>query len=125
MSTNYNTDPRNYNTTLGIPYIRVNQLVVKYNASPENRAQISFSEDLALLDSEQNIHLLQGFADNISETLSLNEIATGQFDIIDVATGAPTGDTMTTLALYVALTSFLRKLQNEKYPPTAKLAAAE
>lgn len=110
--------PRNYNTTLGKPYIRANQVVINYNTEFEKFVEISISENEAIIDSEGKARLLQSPTNSFSKTLSATELATQSFPLINPATGEAIGQNMSLAALAQAITSYVRAIQNEKYPQT-------
>jgi hypothetical protein len=104
---------RNYNTENGKPYVRANQVVIAYNTDPEKFVEVNISESMAIVaDGKTYSNLTK--TESISKTLTATQLATESFPLINPATGAATGQTMTLLALAQAITSYVRVIQNEK-----------
>lgn len=108
---------RNYNTTdTSKPYIRANQVVITYNTDPDKFVEIGITESEAIAVGEKT-YITNNSTGSILKVLTLNELATGIFPLIDPTTGEATGQTMTLLGLAQAITSYVRVIQNEKFPP--------
>ena len=103
----------NYNTTNGQPYIRVSELNIKYGSTPSDLIKIEGFEKLAVILPDQSIFIGEGLNGSFSKIFSNVDLATGNFPLINTATGEETGATMTNQELFVAFTSFIRKIQKE------------
>lgn len=107
---------RNYNTTLSKPYVRVQQIVIKYGTSEDQRADISINEGAAIVDADGLINAIHGSLGSIEKVVSLSEIESESFSLINPATGEALGTTMSLQDLYVAIASYIRSIQQEVYP---------
>ena len=110
--------PRNYNTTLDKPYVRANQVVINYNTDPDKFVEITINENEAV-SVGSGTFILQSPTNSISKTLKASDLATGSFSLINPVTGDATNQKMTLATLAQAITSYVRVIQNEKFPPSA------
>lgn len=107
---------RNYDTTLEKPFIRGQEILIKYGVSEEDRVKLSITEVEAIVDSEGKIHTIQGFSNNIDKVISLAELNSENFELINPITGENIGQQMSLQNLFVAIVSYIRKIQKESYP---------
>jgi len=107
---------RNYNTTLSKPYIRGQEIIIKYGVSESERIKLSITEVEAIVDADGDTNIIQGFSNNIDKTISLSELNSETFELIDPATGDNIGEQMSLQNLFVAIVSYIRKIQKEVYP---------
>jgi hypothetical protein len=108
---------RNYDTTNGLPYVRAGLITIFYGTDDDNIATVSFTENLALIDSASKTNILKSNEGTLNTIgISKNDISTQSFDLINPATGALLGQTMSLQSLFVGITSYIRKIQKEQYP---------
>lgn len=107
---------RNYNTTLGKPFIRGQEILIKYGVSESERIKLSITEVEAIVDSNGDTNIIQGYSNNIDKTISLSELSYETFELINPATGENIGQKMSLQNLFVAIISYIRKTQKEVYP---------
>lgn len=107
---------RNYNTTLAKPFIRGQEILIKYGASESERIKLSISEVEAIIDSEGDTNIIQGFANNIDKIISLSELNSETFELINPTTGENLDQQMSLKSLFIAIISYIRKVQKEVYP---------
>jgi uncharacterized protein (DUF342 family) len=102
-----------YDTTLGLPYVRVCNITIEYGTSSADYIKIQGIEKQAIVQSDGETFLGEGVNGSFSKTFSKTDVATGSFPIINIATGEETGSTMSNADLFTAFTSFIRKIQKE------------
>ena len=77
---------RDYNTTLGKPFIYTQEILIKYGVSESERIKLSINEVEAIVDSEGNTNIIQGYSNNIDKIISLAELNSENFELIDPQT---------------------------------------
>jgi hypothetical protein len=107
---------RNYNSTLSKPYIRGQEIIIKYGVSESERIKLSITEVEAIVDADGDTNIIQGFSNNLDKTISLFQLNSETFELIDPATGDNIGEQMSLQDLFVAIVSYIRKIQKEVYP---------
>lgn len=105
---------QNYNTTLGIPYIRIKQMIAFYNLLSEKLIELRIYEDKSWVDSDGEKYSVANSDTMFEKTISLQDLVNNSFNIIDIKTGKLTGETKTFLSLFNEMASFLRHLQVER-----------
>jgi hypothetical protein len=104
---------RNYNTTLGKPFIRGQEIIIRYGISESERVRLTISEVEAIVDSEGDTNIIQGYSNNLDKIISLSQIDSDTFELIDPITGETIGESMLLKDLFVGIVSYIRKLQKE------------
>ncbi|MEI7578602.1 MAG: hypothetical protein WCJ58_01025 [bacterium] len=104
---------RNYNTTLGKPFIRGQEIIIRYGISESERVRLTISEVEAIVDSKGDTNIIQGYSNNLDKIISLSQIDSDTFELIDPITGETIGESMLLKDLFVAIVSYIRKLQKE------------
>ena len=107
---------RNYNTTLNKPYIRGQEIIIKYGVSETERVKIVINESEAIVDADGHTNIISGYSNSFPHTISLSDISSETFELINPSTGDEVGQTMSLQTLFVAITSYIRKLQKANYP---------
>ena len=74
---------RNYNTTLGKPFIRGQEIIIRYGISESERVRLTISEVEAIVDSEGDTNIIQGYSNNLDKIISLSQIDSETFELID------------------------------------------
>ena len=105
---------RNYNTTLGKPFIRGKEIIIRYGISESERVRLTISEVEAIVDSEGDTNIIQGYSNNLDKMISLSQIDSETFELIDPITGEGIGESMLLKDLFVGIVSYIRKIQNEE-----------
>lgn len=107
---------RNYDTTLGKPFVRSHEIIIRYGISESERVRLTISEVEAIVDSEGDTNIIQGYSNNLDKMISLSQINSETFELIDPTTGNNIGKQMSLQDLFVAIVSYIRKIQKEVYP---------
>jgi len=107
---------RNYNTTIGKPFIRGQEVLIRYGTSETDRIKLSITEVKAIVDSNGDTNIIQGFSNNIDKTISLSQLSSETFELINPSTGESLSQEMSLQNLFVAIISYIRKTQKEVYP---------
>ena len=107
---------RNYNTTLSKPFIRGQEIIIKYGVSESERIKLSITEVEAIVDADGDTNIIQGFSNSIDKTISLSQLSSETFELINPTTGENIGQQMSLQNLFVAIVSYIRKIQKEVYP---------
>ena len=105
---------RNYDTTLGKPFIRSQEIIIRYGISESERVRLTISEVEAIVDSEGDTNIIQGYSNNLDKMISLSQINSETFELIDPITGASIGESMLLKDLFVGIVSYIRKIQKEE-----------
>ena len=105
---------RNYNTTLGKPFIRGQEIIIRYGISESERVRLTISEVEAIVDSEGDTNIIQGYSNNLDKMISLSQIDSETFELIDPITGESIGERMLLKDLFVGIVSYIRKIQKEE-----------
>lgn len=104
---------RNYDTTLGKPFIKGQEIIIRYGISESERVRLTISEVEAIVDSEGDINIIQGYSNNIDKMISLSQINSETFELIDPITGKNIGEQMLLKDLFTGIASYIRKIQKE------------
>jgi hypothetical protein len=104
---------RNYNTTLSKPFIRGQEIIIRYGISESERVRLTISEVEAIVDSEGDTNIIQGYSNNLDKIISLSQINSETFELIDPITGEGIGESMLLKDLFVGIVSYIRKIQKE------------
>lgn len=104
---------RNYDTTLGKPFIRGQEIIIRYGISESERVRLTISEVEAIVDSEGDTNIIQGYSNNIDKMISLSQINSETFGLIDPITGESIGEQMSLKDLFTGIVSYIRKIQKE------------
>lgn len=104
---------RNYDTTLGKPFIRGQEIIIRYGISESERVRLTISEVEAIVDSEGDTNIIQGYSNNIDKMISLSQIDSETFELIDPITGESIGEQMSLKDLFTGIVSYIRKIQKE------------
>lgn len=104
---------RNYDTTLGKPFIRSQEIIIRYGISESERVRLTISEVEAIVDSEGDTNIIQGYSNNLDKMISLSQINSETFELIDPITGESIGETMLLKDLFIGIVSYIRKIQKE------------
>lgn len=97
--------PRNYDTTLSLPYTRVDRLDIEYSQGAVH-ARIYESNSVVL---HGRVHRLAGTENVFDVTIPItSETATTPIPVVDSATGAPTGEHTTLADAVKVLTAISR-----------------
>lgn len=104
---------RNYDTTLGKPFIRGHEIIIRYGISESERVRLTISEVEAIVDSEGDTNIIQGYSNNLDKMISLSQINSETFELIDPITGASIGESMLLKDLFTGIVSYIRKIQKE------------
>jgi len=107
---------RNYDSTLSKPYIRGQEIIIKYGVSESERIKLSITEVEAIVDADGDTNIIQGFSNSLNKTVSLLQLNSETFELIDPTTGENLGKQMSLQDLFVAIVSYIRKIQKEVYP---------
>jgi len=105
---------RNYNTTLAKPFIRGQEIIIRYGISESERVRLTISEVEAIVDSEGDTNIIQGYSNNLDKIISLSQIDSETFELIDPITGESIGESMLLKDLFVGIVSYIRKIQKEE-----------
>ncbi|CAB4213320.1 hypothetical protein UFOVP1451_11 [uncultured Caudovirales phage] len=104
---------RNYNTTLGKPFIRGQEIIIRYGISESERVRLTISEVEAIVDSEGDTNIIQGYSNSIDKMISLSQINSETFELIDPVTGDSISEQMSLKDLFTGIVSYIREIQKE------------
>ena len=65
------------------------------------------------MDSEGDTNIIQGYSNNLDKMISLSQINSETFELIDPITGASIGESMLLKDLFTGIVSYIRKIQKE------------
>lgn len=100
--------PRNYDTTTGMPYTRVDKLEIDYL---QGAAQVKLHESTSVVLGGL-VRKLSGGESVLAVHLPItSETATAPIALVDPATGHPTGGTTTLAQAVMVLTALCRQQQ--------------
>lgn len=100
---------RNYNTTLGQPYTRVDRLEIDY---PQSKATVRLYESTSVV-IDGKVMRLEGGNNSFAVDLPItSETATQPIPMVDPATDEPTGEYTTLAQAIMVLTALSRHQQN-------------
>jgi hypothetical protein len=109
---------KNYNATLGIPYVKTFNINFDYSCYDNREVALSVTETMGIKDSQGKYLDISGlYSDSFSEFITTNEMDNTTFPLINVDTGEETEQTMTIREMNQVLISFVRKYQKERDNP--------
>lgn len=100
--------PRNYNTALGLPYVRVDKLEIEYL---QGAAQVKLYESTSVVLGGQVMKLAYGENQFLAHLPINSETAVAPIPLVDPATGEPTGGMTSLGEAVMVLTSICRQQQ--------------
>ena len=103
---------KNYNTQNGFPFTRVSELKINYGTDDNNLIQIEGIEKQAILQNDL-VFYIEGNQTQFNKLFSKSDLENGSFELINIKTGEGTGKLMSNLDLFIAFSSFIRKIQKE------------
>lgn len=104
---------REYDTTQVKPFIKAQEILIKFGTSDSERIKLSISEVEAIVDANGETNIIQGYSNNLNKIISFSSLNSETFELINEETGENIGEKMSLKDLFVAIISYVRKLQKE------------
>jgi hypothetical protein len=104
---------REYDTTQKTPFIKVQEILIKFGISESERIKLSINEVEAIVDADGETNIIQGFSNNLDKIINLSVLNSETFELINPETGENIGEQMSLKDLFAAIISYVRKVQKE------------
>jgi len=104
---------REYDTTKKTPFILAQEILIRFGTSESERIRLSINEVEAIVDADGETNIIQGHSSNLDKIISLSNLNSETFELINPETGENIGEQMSLKELFAAIISYVRKLQKE------------
>lgn len=104
---------REYDTTQVKPFIKAQEILIKFGTSESERVKLTINEVEAIVDADGETNIIQGYSNNLDKIISLSDLNSEIFELIDPVTGENIGQQMSLIDLFAAIISYVRKFQKE------------
>ena len=104
---------REYDTTQVKPFIKAQEILIKFGTSESERVKLTINEVEAIVDADGETNIIQGYSNNLDKIISLSDLNSEIFELIDPVTGKNIGQQMFLKDLFAAIISYVRKFQKE------------
>jgi hypothetical protein len=104
---------KNYDTTKKTPFVLAQEILIRFGTSESERIRLSINEVEAIVDADGETNIIQGHSNNLDKIISLSNLNSENFELIDSTTGENIGEQMSLKDLFAAIISYVRKLQKE------------